>query len=179
MAQTIAVYGSSAVQPTDSVYQDSKAIGYALGQAGFTVMTGGYGGVMAAASEGASQADATVIGVTSDTIEAIRKSGPNQWVQQIVSYPTLTERLLHLIREADGYVVMPGGIGTLNELILAWELLRINEIPARPLVCYGDYWRDGLVGLRNSSYIPDVYWSLLTFADSPQAVVAALREGLV
>lgn len=151
-------------------------IGRALGEAGYCVMTGGYAGIMEAASRGAAEADAHVIGVTTVQIDIIRSHGCNQWVNDEIKYPTLRERLLHLVTEADGYVVMPGGVGTLNELITVWELMRIGDIDNRPLICYGAYWLHTLAELKKSQYVLPHYWDMIEFADTPQEVIAKLQN---
>lgn len=168
---TIAVYGSSSVQPQEADYIESYQVGRALGLAKYTVMTGGYKGVMEAASRGAAEVDAIVVGVTSLPIESMRRTRPNQWVGKIVPYDTLRDRLIHLVLRADGYVIMPGGIGTLNELILAWELMRVREIPPRPLVCYGNYWEEILEPLRHSPYVPAENWEMVSFVHTPEEVI--------
>lgn len=174
---TIAVFGSSAVLVDSADYLDAYAVGGALAQAGYIVATGGYQGVMEAASKGAGDAGGHVIGVTSAPLEKIRQAGANQWVTQIMPFDSLRDRLLHLVMKSDAYVVMPGGIGTLNELILAWELMLVNEIPARPLICYGSFWETILAPLRDTIYMRPVYWEMLRFAHTPDEVIAYLREG--
>ncbi|HEX2619212.1 MAG TPA: LOG family protein, partial [Phototrophicaceae bacterium] len=79
---------------------------------------------------------------------------------------------------ADGYVVMPGGIGTLNELLLVWELIRVRELPPRPLVCYSPYWEQMLAPFRANPHVPDANWELLTFASTPETVVENIHKGL-
>jgi uncharacterized protein (TIGR00730 family) len=175
---TIAVYGSDSIQSTDPDYVATYEIGKGLGQAGFTVMTGGYKGIMEAASRGAAEAGAHVIGVTCAPIEFTRRQKPNQWVERIVPYDTLRERIVHLTMRADGYVVMPGGVGTLSELMLVWDFMRAREVPPRPLVCYSPYWQEVLAPLRMTSHIPPAYWDMLTFASSPGEVVELIRAGV-
>jgi uncharacterized protein (TIGR00730 family) len=157
-------------------YVAAYNVGHALGKAGYCVMTGGYAGVMEAASRGAAEADAHVIGVTTAQIDLIRNHGCNQWVKTEIKYPTLRERLLHLVTEADGYVVMPGGMGTLNEFITVWELMRIGDIHTRPLICYGEYWLHTLAELKKSPYVLPHYWDMIEFAETPQEVVARLQN---
>lgn len=174
---TIAVYGSSMVQPGEDPYIASYEVGKALANAGYAVMTGGYAGVMEAVSRGASEAGGHVIGVTTARIEEFRGNAvkPNQWVVDEIRHPTLRERVMHLVLEADGYVCMPGGLGTLNELVTVWELMRVGDIPTRPLVCYGSYWQDMLATLYESRYITKASWGMLRFAQTPDAVVELLR----
>jgi uncharacterized protein (TIGR00730 family) len=174
---TIAVFGSAMPQPKELDYENAHAVGRALCQAGYAVMTGGYMGVMGAVSQGACEAGGHVIGVTCEQIETYRPGGVNEWVKEEIKYPTLEERLNHLILRADGYVIMPGGLGTLNELVLAWELMRIGQIAVRPLVCFGKFWEEGLSKIVTSSYVPAEHRTLVTFAHTPEAVVDQLQTG--
>jgi len=175
--QTIAVYGSSMVQPGEADYEASYEVGKAIAQAGLTVMTGGYAGVMEAASKGAAEVGGQVIGVTTDAIEVFRGNNlkANQWLVDEIRHPTLRERLTHLVLEADAYVCMPGGLGTLHELVTVWELMRVGDIPIAPLICYGTYWKDMLAQLYTSPYIRTDSWDMLQFVDTPQQVVAILQ----
>ena len=164
-------------KPDSPDYANAQAVGRALGEAGFAVMTGGYMGVMEAASRGASEAGAHVIGVTCKQIESIRPNPANAWVKEEIRYETLRERLHHLVTQADGYVIMPGGIGTLNELVMVWEMMRVNEIPHNPIVCYGDRWADLVQGFSASHYVPEHHKDMVVFVDTPDDVVQALRDG--
>lgn len=172
----IAVFGSSQVQPGSDDYTASEAVGAALARAGFAVMTGGYAGVMGAASKGANEAGGHVIGVTTAQIEAIRPGArANAWVHEVIPYPNLQQRMDHLIREADGYVVMPGGVGTLAELVLAWEFMRVGEFPMRPLICYGELWQRTLAAFLDSRYVPTAHQQMIDYADGPDDVIAFLK----
>jgi uncharacterized protein (TIGR00730 family) len=177
--KTVAVYGSSMAQPDAAAYIAAYEVGKALGEAGYDVMTGGYNGVMEAASKGAAEAGGHVIGVTTARIEEFRGEGhrANRWVVDEIRHPTLRERLMHLILEADAYVVMPGGLGTLNELVTVWELMRVGDIPPRPIVVYGDHWRAMLETLHETPYVATSSWRFLAFADTPQGVIDHLRVG--
>lgn len=175
--KTIAVFGSSLSQPDHSDYLDALEVGRVLGQAGYAVMTGGYEGVMEAASRGAVEANAHVIGVTCAQIETFRRIKVNRWVIEEIKYQTLNQRLDHLITHADGYVVMPGGVGTMNELILAWELMRIGEVPLKPLVCFGKFWEETLSNFIASDYIPAKHRQQVMFAHTPGQVVQRLQNG--
>lgn len=171
----ISVFGSSMVPEGSADYTASQEVGAALAKAGYTVMTGGYGGVMEAASRGAHDADGHVIGVTCDQIQMIRPGvQPNAWVKEIVNHEKLDDRLDYLIKQAQGYVIMPGGIGTLNELILAWEYMRVKEIPTRPLICYGDIWERTLRAFMDDRYVPRRHQDMVTFARTPQDVIKQL-----
>ncbi|MCY4147500.1 MAG: LOG family protein [Chloroflexi bacterium] len=139
--KTISVFGSSQVRPGDPVYADAEALGRGLAQAGYAVMSGGYRGVMEAVSKGAREAGGSVIGVTTDQISSRFAVQPNAWLSEIHHYALLRDRLLHMVERADGYLAMPGGVGTLHEIAETWELLRIGALPRRPFVVYGEMWK--------------------------------------
>src|SRR5690349_5396400 len=101
--KTVAVYGSARTANNDPVYAATQAVGRALAEAGFTVMTGGYDGIMAAASQGAAEAGGHVIGITVRALEMIGERVVNRWVKEEIKYDTMTERLVHLTRHADAY----------------------------------------------------------------------------
>lgn len=174
----IAIFGSSRTLPDADVYQSTYELAHALAQAGYVIMTGGYDGLMSAASKGAADAGGHVIGVSAAPIERFRRVKPNEWLKQVIPFDTLHERLMHMILTADAYIAMPGGLGTFAELLLAWELLRVGDLPPRPLICYGDYWQRILEPLRRVEYLRPTDWHALSFADDSGAVLRLLEEKL-
>jgi uncharacterized protein (TIGR00730 family) len=138
----ISVFGGAETNPGEPVYQDAYLLGTLLGKAGFTVLTGGYIGVMEAVSKGAAEAGGHVIGVTCEEIEAWRPVTPNPWINEELRFPTLRERLFTLIDRCDAAVVFPGGIGTLGELAVMWSQLQIGAITPRPLIVVGKEWNN-------------------------------------
>lgn len=176
MTQIISVFGSALLAANDPVGQASYDVGFALAQANYTVMTGGYGGVMAAASQGAHTAGGHVIGVTVPDVVLVFERHMNVWVKEEIPQTSYHDRLFYLAQKANGYVVMPGGVGTAQELIEVWQLLRLNMIPLRPLVCYGDFWRPVVETLIHSPYVPATNIPLVNFAHSAAEVVTFLQQ---
>lgn len=172
----ISVFGSSVPQPGSQPFEEARLVGRLLAEAGFTVATGGYGGTMTAVSQGAAEAGGHVIGVTSVQIERFRPLGPNQWVHQEIRYPSLRERLLHLVTQNDGMITLPGGIGTLSEVALAWSFLQVGEISARPLAMLGDIWPQTIQTFFDPLYIKPEHMELLFFADSPHTAVSHMVQ---
>ena len=172
---TIAVYGSSQIRPADPEYVQAQEMGRLLAQHGYAVMTGGYYGIMEAASRGAAEAGGHVIGVTTAMIESLSGAKANQWVTEEVSYPLFSDRLAHLVRHADGYIAMPGGIGTLHEIVNVWELMRLGELPHKPLVCFGQIWREVLGDMMNNRFVHLDYQRFIHFSDEAQAVIDYLK----
>ncbi|WP_420643793.1 LOG family protein [Candidatus Leptofilum sp.] len=174
--RTISVFGSSAPQPGSAAFAEAQRVGKLLAEAGFAVATGGYSGTMTAVSQGAAGAGGHVVGVTCDQIEQFRPLGPNRWVKEEIRYPTLRERLLHLVTHSDGMIVLPGGIGTLSEMTLAWSFLQVGEVPVQPLVLLGDLWRQTVDAFYSPDYVRRRDMDLLLYADNPKTAVAHIVD---
>lgn len=161
----VAVFGSSTLKEGDPAYAEIQRLGAELARRDLAVMTGGYGGAMAAASRGAHESGGHVIGVTVELFEA---RGPvNAWVHERVHTPDLYARLDHLVREADAFVAVTGSIGTLTELFLAWTMLSVGARPAAPLVLMGSHWRAWLDAHQSSNFIPGHLFRFVEVADTP------------
>ena len=123
MPYVVAVFGSSAPAPDSEAYEDARRLGQQLAEAGFVVATGGYGGTMAAVSQGAAEQGGHVIGVTSGHMERYRPMPANEWVAEEIRHEAQRDRLMHLVLNNDAMIALPGGIGTLSEVALAWSCL--------------------------------------------------------
>jgi uncharacterized protein (TIGR00730 family) len=172
--KVIGIYGSANISPGSPEYLDAFALGGKLAEAGYTVMTGGYGGIMGAISEGAAQAGGHVIGVTAGLFKE-RGLVPNSFVHEEIHQPTLAARLNYLITHPDAYVVMKGGAGTLAEMALAWSLLQVGEVSARPLVLVGSMWKDFVDVYARVSTISQNDVKRLTLVEFADEVVPALQ----
>ena len=173
--QTITVFGSSQVQAKTPLYHTAVDIGGGLARAGYKVMTGGYYGMMEAVSKGARQADGHVIGVTTDQIGKRYDLQPNSYNCEIVHFADLRDRLSYMVQNADAYLAMPGGTGTLHEIAETWELMRIGGIPVRSFVCFGELWKDIIGALQASPYLGAGYQGMITIAHSTEEVLAHLN----
>jgi uncharacterized protein (TIGR00730 family) len=140
-AKVVAVFGGSQTAPGAPIYETAVQLGGELARAGWTVMTGGYAGVMEAASRGAAEAGGHVIGATCECIETLRPGlRPNAWVKEETKFATLRERLYYLVEHCDAAIALPGGVGTLSEVALTWSLIQTSEIKRKPLVTVGQAW---------------------------------------
>jgi uncharacterized protein (TIGR00730 family) len=161
----IAVFGSSAVKPGDPAYQLGLDLGRALAESGADLMTGGYSGTMEACSRGAHEAGGHVVGVTVDLFES---RGPaNRWVRQRVHTATIYERLHYLVEHANGFVVLPGSIGTLTELFLAWTMLSVAGRARAPLVLLGAHWGAFLTAIDQRDMVLPHLFEHVEIADDP------------
>lgn len=174
----VTVFGGAAPKPGEPAYDEALLLGRLLGDAGHTVLTGGYIGTMEAVSRGASQAGGHVIGVTCEEIENWRGVKANQWVAEELRYATLHERLLTLVEECDAAIALPGGIGTLAEISVMWNNMYIDAMPVRPLVLIGEGWRAVVDAFIQSlsPYIPHKCQQMVTLVTDMAAAVAALNN---
>ena len=165
----ISVFGSSRVKEPGEAHQQALELGAALAQAGFSVATGGYSGVMEAVSRGAAEARGHVIGVVARSLPG----KPNRWVRQEFAVETWDQRLFRLIALGDGYVACPGATGTLVELAVAWEMMSKGQLSRRPLVALGPLWRPIVESIEAADEKTRGYVSL---AGSVPAAVRILQE---
>jgi hypothetical protein len=180
MAYQITVFGGSQPKPGEPDYQQAYLLGRLIGQAGYTVMTGGYIGAMEAVSRGAAETGGHVIGITCDEIEAWRPVKPNPWLCEEIRFPTMRQRLFALIDKCDAALALPGGVGTLTEICLMWNLLLIAAIPSRPLITIGAGWQAVMQQLfvHNGSYIPEGQRQHLHQALTVESAFRQLQEML-
>jgi hypothetical protein len=171
--KTIVVFGSSKPSPGDPQWQIAFDVGRALGEAGFCVANGGYGGTMEASAAGAREIGEHTIGVT---CKSFGRSRANQHIVEEIATPDLDHRLRTLIDLGDGYIVLPGMTGTLVELAMVWELIAKRLMPPRPLVCLGEFWQPLLdmmidAGARHGDWLVRV--------DEIHEAIPAIRSGIV
>jgi uncharacterized protein (TIGR00725 family) len=140
----VTVFGSSRPREGDVDYEEARLLGRALAESGYSVCSGGYGGVMAAVSRGAKERGGKTYGVTAEFF----KAKLNPWVDVEVRVKTWQERLFELIRVADGFVACKGGTGTLVELAVVWEMLNKSVIARKPFAVLGDFWQPILERVR-------------------------------
>lgn len=168
----VSVFGSASAPEGDALYASARELGRLLGEAGCSVTTGGYGGTMAAVSRGASEASAHVVGVTLAPWSRFELVA-NPWVEEELARPTLIARLERLV-DADAFVALQGGLGTLGEVTLVWQLAQAMEIPASPLVLVGPRWRALVDALREQQVLRPGDEALITCVDDVARAVDAV-----
>jgi uncharacterized protein (TIGR00725 family) len=168
---TVAVIGSARLTPPDPRYLLAEQIGEAVAAMGWTIMTGGYGGLMAAASRAAAEAGGKVIGLPMSGWTELQ---PNKWNDELRWSATCAERLAHLLA-ADAVVVLDGGIGTLSEAAVVWAALQTE--PAAPdLVFLGEGWPPVLQSLASHLVVDDRDLALVTICADPRLAIAHLEH---
>jgi uncharacterized protein (TIGR00730 family) len=139
----VAVFGSSQTQPDQPDWADGVWLGRTLVEGGAGVVTGGYGGLMEAVSQGAAEAGGAPVGITSPEVFPDR-SGANRYVETEHQSPTLPQRIAHIVELSDAAIAMPGSIGTLTELIVAWNdafIAPYSGQTPKPVIAVGEAWR--------------------------------------
>lgn len=144
----ISVFGSARTPPDDPDYLLAERVGAKLVDAGFAVITGGGPGVMEAANKGASQARGLSIGLG---IELPYEEGFNEWVDLGVNFRYFFARKTMFVKYAQGFVVFPGGFGTLDELFEAITLVQTQKVTSFPVVLVGSqFWSPLLDWMRSA-----------------------------
>ena len=175
--RVVAVFGSSNVRPESPEYDDAELLGRLLAKAGFAVATGGYHGVMEAVSKGAGDSGGQVIGVTAPPVFPGR-AGVNGYVTREMPASSLTHRIDTLIDIADAFVVLPGSIGTLTELMVAWNsafVTQFSEALPKPIVAVGEQWKETVPRLARELDTDSSYVSCVgTVEEAGNQILAAL-----
>jgi uncharacterized protein (TIGR00730 family) len=169
----ITVFGSSRIGRDSPEYDEALLLGKLLAEAGYAVCNGGYSGAMEAVSRGASEAGGRVIGVT---VQVLNGLAPNEYISEVVGTSSLLMRLDKLTSLASGYVILQGGIGTLLELALVWNLHLMRVYHDKPIVLLGPAWHRAIESISDQILIRDLDRAALTLVDTPDEAVAALRQ---
>lgn len=172
--QLVTVFGGARVPADSRLYDDCLILGRLLAEAGYVVASGGYTGTMEAVLRGAAEAGAHTVGYTCATFDAGFQ--PNGWVAEERKTPSLSARIQRMADESHAFIVMHGGIGTLAELALIWNMMLVKETPRRPLIVVGSEWSQVIDCLYAHTQIGSSALKLLTLVDTPQAAVRALRQ---
>ncbi|MEU5576967.1 TIGR00730 family Rossman fold protein [Streptomyces huasconensis] len=144
----ISVFGSARTAVGSPEYEAGVAIGKALVEAGFAVITGGGPGAMQAANQGAVEAKGTSVGLG---IELPFEQGLNPYVDIGVNFRYFFVRKTMFVKYAQGFVVLPGGLGTLDELFEALTLVQTRKVTRFPIVLFGSQYWNGLIDwLKNT-----------------------------
>jgi uncharacterized protein (TIGR00730 family) len=154
IGKAVSVFGSARTPPGDPRYERARELARRLGEEGFAIITGGGPGIMEAANLGAREAGVPSVGLG---IELPHEQGMNEHVDLALNFHYFFTRKVMFVRYASGFVVFPGGFGTMDELFEAATLRQTEKIRYFPIVLVGtDYW-DGLVSWLRRSMLADRY----------------------
>jgi len=144
----VTVFGSARTRPDDPLYELARTIGRKLAEAGFAVITGGGPGAMEAANRGCREGGGLSVGCN---IELPREQSINPYVDLGVEFRYFFARKTMFVKYADGFVILPGGFGTLDELFEALTLIQTGKVRHFPVVLVGSsYWAGLLAWIRDT-----------------------------
>jgi len=174
----VTVYGSARLQPDDELYVQTEKIAYLLGKAGFNVMTGGGPGIMEAANKGASRAGVQSVGLN---IQLPQEQVCNDYANRSITFHHFFVRKVMLVKYATAFIIMPGGLGTLDEVTEVLTLIQTEKIKPFPVILFSTkYWRGFLDWLKatvlDCGAISVEDFDLLRVFDSPEDVVGAVEK---
>jgi uncharacterized protein (TIGR00730 family) len=173
----VTIYGASLMKADNKWYAQTEEIAYGLGKAGFSIMTGGGPGVMEAANKGARKAGVKSIGLN---IQLPHEQAPNIYADRSMTFHHFFVRKVMLVKYATAFVIMPGGLGTLDELTEVLTLIQTQKIKPFPVILFpGEFWRGFLDWLKETalaySFISEEDFDLLRVFDKPADVISAVK----
>ena len=179
----VTIFGSARIKPGTPAYEGVKKLAAELTAMGCDILTGGGSGLMQAANEGAHSIDPDrlhrSIGIN---IELPFEQEINPFVTQAFGHRTFFSRLHHFMIASDAFVVVPGGIGSLLELSLVWQLLQVRKLYNTPLILVGKMWADLVEWGRNamlqegSELASEVDFEIPRCVNTIEETMALIRE---
>jgi hypothetical protein len=177
----VTIFGSARVKPDDIYYQKTENLTRLLVQNGFSVITGGGGGIMEAANKGAGEAGGKSVGMN---IQLPFEQKPNSYANINIHYKYFFIRKVMFVKYAVAYVILPGGFGTMDELFEALTLIQTKKIKSFPLILMGsNYWNGLLDWLKKTMLaegkISPADLDLIQVVDEPEEVVKLIKKYVI
>jgi uncharacterized protein (TIGR00730 family) len=172
----VSIYGSARIKPDDELYKQVEEIARRLGEAGFSIITGGGPGVMEAANRGALKSGVASIGLN---IQLPEEQSLNVYTTKSITFHHFFVRKVMLVKYATAFIMMPGGLGTLDEFTEILTLMQTHKIRPFPVVLFNsDYWKGFLDWLHTSvltgGFISEEDFSLLRVCDETDDVIETI-----
>jgi hypothetical protein len=174
----ITIYGSARLAAGDELYAKTEEIAHRLGIIGFSIITGGGPGVMEAANKGALKAGVKSVGLN---IELPEEQVYNSYTTKAVMFHHFFVRKVMLVKYATAFIIIPGGLGTLDELTEVLTLIQTNKIKPFPVILFdSEYWKGFTNWLRSSvlarKFISEEDFKLLRVCDRPDEIVEMVQS---
>ena len=174
----ISIFGSARLRPDNTYYRHTQDIAHRLVKEGYAIITGGGGGIMEAANKGAITAEGKSIGLN---IQLPHEQQANAFQNLKLEFRYFFARKVMFVKHSMGYVCMPGGFGTLDELFEALTLMQTAKIYPLPLILFGsEYWQDLYTWIKNTMIKNETIISndldLLYLTDDPGEVVDIMNS---
>ena len=177
----VTIFGSTRTKPGDEIYQKAEQIGKLLAENGFAVITGGGPGVMEAANKGAFSAGGKSIGLN---IELPLEQKPNPYTNITLNFRYFFVRKVMFVKYAVAYIILPGGFGTMDELLESITLIQTKKIKPFPVILVGsNYWKGFLdwikeVVLKEGKISPSDL-EILQLIDKPEEIVKTIKKTVI
>lgn len=174
----VTIYGSARLKTDDKLYVQTQEIAYKLGKLGFSIITGGGPGVMEAANKGAREAGVRSFGLHIDLPD---EQACNVYATESIRFNHFFARKVMLVKYALAFVIIPGGLGTLDELTEVLTLMQTHKIKPFPVILFNsEFWKGFLDWLRNTvlarGFISEDSLDLLRVCDRPDEVIEAIQK---
>ncbi len=177
----VSIFGSTRTQPGDEIYEKAEHIGRLLAENGFSVITGGGPGVMEAANKGASASGGKSIGLN---IELPLEQRPNPYANLTLRFRYFFVRKVMFVKYAMAYIILPGGFGTMDELLESVTLIQTHKIKPFPVILVGSrYWK-GLLEWMKDVVLKEEKISLadleiIRLLDDPDEIVKYIKRTVI
>ena len=173
----VSIFGSARVREDSQAYRDAREVGRRFGEAGWAVITGGGPGVMEAANRGVKEGGGLSVGFN---IELPHEQGSNAFLDISYTFKHFYARKVCFVKPAEGFVIFPGGFGTLDELFEALTLIQTGKVRHFPVILVGSSYWAGLLDWIRGTLIADgnvsaVDLDLLQMTDDPAEVVRLIQ----
>ena len=175
----VSIFGSARTKPDEPYYDLAVETAREIGKAGFSIITGGGGGIMEAANKGAKEAGVKSVGLN---IELPQEQKPNEYQDMSLHFRYFFCRKVMFLKYAHGFVVMPGGFGTMDEFFESLVLIQTLKQAHFPIICMGsEFWKDLLdwvteVMLKKYGYISTEDMDVFTVCDDPKEAARIITD---
>ena len=174
MRKIITIFGSSKPINNEEQYLTAYNLGKKLALNGFDICTGGFNGIMEAASRGAVEGSGDAIGVTVD----LWGRHINKYITKEIKCSTLLERIDKLIELGDGFVVLQGGTGTLLELSAVWEYANKDLMQIKPIACHSSLWKSIVSEMNKQMKLEGRSADMVKTFDTIEEIIEYLKANL-
>jgi len=176
----VSIFGSARTKPDTPHYELAVSIAKAITENGYGIITGGGPGIMEAANKGAQLAKGVSVGLNIN-LPFEQNINPYIDIDKQMTFEYFFVRKVMFVKYAQGFVVLPGGIGTLDELFEAFTLIQTEKIQRFPIILVGsEYWRDLIEWIKNTllkeKYISEEDLDLIEVVDTAEEVVTSLSN---
>jgi uncharacterized protein (TIGR00730 family) len=174
MRKVVTIFGSAKPLSNDEQFVTAYDLAYKLAKSGYDICTGGFNGIMEAASKGAVEGGGEAIGVTVN----LWGGKTNKFVSNEIVCNSLFERIDKLIEFGNAYVVLQGGTGTLLEFAAVWEYINKGMMKGKPIACHSSIWKKIVMEMNSQMKLEGRSTDIIKSFDTIDEIVGYLRENL-